>query len=208
MDEHLLIQRARKGDDDAFGELVRMHQDRIYRTAVRFVGTEDAKDVAQEVFLKAYRELRRFRGKSALSTWLYRMSINISLNYLRGQRREVDRREQYGPGVSAPPPGPERTLQDKELTEAVWEAIEELPDRQRTALILHRFEELSSSQTAEVMGLSVGAVESLLHRAKLTLMQSFLASGLGEAPKSGSGDAKPHNMKNRTGKIDPAESNR
>ena len=178
MEEKLLIEQARKGDDNAFGELVRMHQDLVYRTAVRMVGDEDGKDITQDVFIKAYKELKRFKGKSALSTWLYRMTVNLSLNHLRGSRRELDRRERYGPGVSSPPPGPDRQLLDEELTGIVWAAIDALPEKQRTAVILRRFEELPASRIAEVMGLSVGAVESLLHRAKLTLLESFRESGL------------------------------
>lgn len=191
MDEKNLIERARSGDDDAFGELVRMHQDRVYRTAVRLVGPEDAQDVAQEVFLKAYRELKRFRARSALSTWLYRMTVNLALNYLRGMRRERDRRERYGPGVSSSPPSPDSGLIDREFTDAVWAVIDSLPERQRTAIILHRFEGLSASETAGVMGLSLGAVESLLHRAKLALLKSFQEIGLEPGPGKKAGENTP-----------------
>jgi RNA polymerase sigma-70 factor (ECF subfamily) len=178
MDEKLLIERARGGDDDAFGELVRLHQDRVYRTAVRLVGPEDAHDITQEVFIKAHGELKRFRARSALSTWLYRMTVNLSLNYLRGSKREKDRRERYGPGVSDPPPNQEKSLLDQEFTQAVWDVIDSLPERQRSAIVLHRFEELSAAETALVMGLSLGAVESLLHRAKQALLESFQEKGL------------------------------
>jgi RNA polymerase sigma-70 factor (ECF subfamily) len=177
-DELDLIARAGAGDEEAFGRLVEMHQDRVYRAAVRLVGHEDALDISQEVFLKAYRELKRFKGRSALSTWLYRMAINLSLNYLRGQRREFDRRERFGPGVSDPPPNPERSMAESQLREHVWTAIDTLPERQRAAVTLHRFEGLSAPEVAEIMGLSVGAVESLLHRAKRTLMESFMRQGL------------------------------
>ncbi len=178
MDEKLLIERARSGDDNAFGELVRLHQDRVYRTAVRLVGPEDAHDITQEVFIKAHGELKRFRAGSALSTWLYRMTVNLSLNYLRGSRREKDRRERYGPGVSDPPPSAEKRLIEQEFTVAVWAVIDSLPERQRTAVVLHRFEDLSAAETARVMGLSLGAVESLLHRAKLSMLESFQKKGL------------------------------
>jgi len=178
-EERDLIRRARDGDDDAFGRLVEMHQDRVYRTAARLVGPEDALDVAQEVFLRAHRELGRFRGRSALSTWLYRMAVNTALNQLRGKRRELARRESFGPGVSPGPPAPDRPLLEGELREAVWRAIDALPERQRTAVTLHRFEGLSAVAVGEVMGLSTGAVESLLHRAKRTLLHSFSDAGLG-----------------------------
>ena len=186
-DELDLIARARAGDEGAFGRLVEMHQDRVYRAAVRLVGHEDALDISQEVFLKAHRELKRFKGRSALSTWLYRMAVNLSLNYLRGQRRELDRRQRFGPGVSDPPPGPERNMADSRLRDQVWAAIDSLPERQRAAITLHRFEGLPAPEVAEIMGLSVGAVESLLHRAKKTLMQSFLEQGL--APPGSRGSA-------------------
>lgn len=181
-DEAELIARARAGDDEAFGRLVELHQDRVYRAAVRLVGPEDALDISQEVFLKAYRELKRFRGRSALSTWLYRMAVNLSLNYLRGQRREFERRERFGPGVSEQAPNPERRAAAGELREQVWEAIDALPERQRAAVTLHRFEGLSASEVAQIMGLSTGAVESLLHRARKALLEDFMARGLGPAP--------------------------
>ena len=179
MEESDLIIRAQAGDEDAFGELVRRHQDRVYRTAARLVGSDDALDVSQEVFVKAFREIRRFRGASALSTWLYRMTVNLSLNHLRSLKREAGRREKYGPGVSQKPPAPDADLEDTEFKERIWAIIDALPERQRTAIILHRFEELSAAETARVMGLSTGAVESLLHRAKSTLLQACRAQGLG-----------------------------
>lgn len=178
MDENLLIERARSGDDDAFGELVRLHQDRVYRTAVRLVGPEDAHDITQEVFIKAHGELQRFHARSTLSTWLYRMTVNLSLNYLRGSKREKDRRERYGPGVSDPPPSAEKSLIEQEFNDAVWTVINSLPEKQRTAVVLHRFEDLPAAETARVMGLSLGAVESLLHRAKLSMLESFQEKGL------------------------------
>jgi RNA polymerase sigma-70 factor (ECF subfamily) len=178
-EERDLIGLAQSGDDDAFGRLVTLHQDEVYRTAARLVGTEDALDIAQEVFLKAHRELKRFRGKSALATWLYRMTVNYSLNYLRGIRRERERRERYGTGDSTPPPSPERAMMQQELSSQVWESIDALPDRQRAAITLHRFEGLSAAEVGLIMGLSTGAVESLLHRAKQTLLQTFREKGLG-----------------------------
>jgi RNA polymerase sigma-70 factor (ECF subfamily) len=183
MNEANLIQRARAGDEEAYGVLVRRYQDRVYRTAVRMVGDEDAHDVTQDVFIKAWRELKRFRGDSALSTWLHRMTINLSLNHIRSSKREQGRREQYGPGVSTPPPAPDASLLDEERTRLVWQAIDSLPERQRTAIIMYRFEEMSAPRIAEVLNLSVGAVESLLHRAKLTLLEFFQAQGM--APKRG-----------------------
>jgi RNA polymerase sigma-70 factor (ECF subfamily) len=189
MEESALIERARAGDEDAFGQLVGLHQDRVYRTAVRLVGPEDAFDVSQEVFIKAWRELRRFRGSAALSTWLYRMTVNLALNHLRSSKRETDRRERYGPGVSEKPPAPDTSVENEEFRDRVWAVIDTLPERQRTALILHRFEELPAAETARIMGLSTGAVESLLHRARTALNEAFRARGLGppEAADSGSG---------------------
>jgi len=184
MDEGALIELARGGDEEVFGELVGRHQDRVYRTAVRLVGADDAFDISQEVFVKAWRELKRFRGSAALSTWLYRMTVNLSLNHLRSARRETDRRERYGPGVSSSPPAPDTALEDSEFTDRVWAVIDALPERQRTAVVLHRFEELSAAETATIMGLSTGAVESLLHRARQALLEAFRAGGFG-SPEPG-----------------------
>jgi RNA polymerase sigma factor (sigma-70 family) len=171
--EDELIAAARSGDQEAFAELVRHHQERVWRTAVRLVGPDDADDIAQEVFIKAHASLHTFRGHAALSTWLYRMAINLSLNQLRGARRERHRRERYGPGVSEPAERPDRQVLRSELEAQVWKAIDALPDRQRTALVLHRFEDLSAREVAEIMQLSTGAVESLLHRARLSLFDAL-----------------------------------
>lgn len=179
LNESRLIAKAREGDEEAFGELVRAHQDRVYRTAARMVGPDEAWDIAQEVFIRAYDEIQRFRGDSAFSTWLYRMTVNTSLNYLRGEGREKDRRDRYGPGVSSPAPAPDRGVVDEETGRLVWEALDALPERQRTAMVLHRFEGLSAPQIAEVMDASTGAVESLLHRAKEALLTEFQQRGLG-----------------------------
>ncbi|MFO7767366.1 MAG: sigma-70 family RNA polymerase sigma factor [bacterium] len=179
--ESRLIARAREGDEEAFGELVRAHQDRVYRTAARMVGPDEAWDIAQEVFIRAFGEIERFRGDSALSTWLYRMTVNTSLNFLRGEGREKDRREGYGPGVSDPAPRPDRGVETEETERLVWEAVDSLPERQRTALVLHRFEGLTAPQIAEVMDATTGAVESLLHRAKESLLGEFQRRGLGPA---------------------------
>jgi RNA polymerase sigma-70 factor (ECF subfamily) len=177
-DERTLIARAREGDEEAFGGLVRLHQDQVWRTAARLVGPEDASDVAQEVFLKAWHELRRFRGGSALGTWLYRMAVNLSLNHIRGTRRELARRERFGPGVSPPAPDPETYASDAETARIVWAAIEALPERQRVAVTLHRFEGLSAAETAAAMDMSTAAVEALLHRAKGTLLRDLARRGV------------------------------
>ena len=189
-DERTLIAGAREGDEEAFGALVRLHQDQVWRTAARLVGPEDASDVAQEVFLKTWRELRRFRGGSALGTWLYRMTVNLSLNHLRGARRELARRERFGPGVSPPAPDPETHASDAETTRLVWAAIEALPERQRVAVTLHRFEGLSAAETAKAMGLTTAAVEALLHRAKGALLRDLARRGVAGGEEKG-GPKKP-----------------
>jgi RNA polymerase sigma-70 factor (ECF subfamily) len=186
-EERDLIARAREGDEEAFGILVRRHQDQVWRTAARLVGDEEASDVAQEVFLKAWRELRRFKGNSALGTWLYRMTVNLALNQIRGTRRELARRERFGPGVSAPAPDPESAAEAEETTRLVWAAIEALPERHRVAVTLHRFEGLSAAETAEVMGLTTAAVEALLHRAKGMLLRDLARRGLGGEGEPGPG---------------------
>src|SRR5512135_3238054 len=92
--DQALVERAKQGDKDAYAELVRRHREKIYRTIFKFTrdhGVTD--DLAQETFLQAFRELRRFREKSEFSTWLYRIAVNLSLNHLKRKKREMGRRE-------------------------------------------------------------------------------------------------------------------
>ncbi len=178
MTEHELIQGLKNGDELAFKELVETHKDRIYNTALGIVqNSEDAEDVAQEVFIQVYRAIHNFKGESKLSTWLYRIATTRSLDLLRSRKSK----KRFGaltrlfgegnePDFEVPDFNhPGVALDQKENAARLFKAVAQLPDNQKTAFTLHKMEDLSYQEVSEVMGTSVAAVESLMHRAKQNL---------------------------------------
>ena len=182
--EQELIERIRADDPRAFKELFDSNVTLVHNVCFRMLGNrQDAEDVTQEVFLEAYRSLKRFRFESKLSTWLYRIAVNRSLNHQR--KRKLERwlsldfevgegsaEESAFPDTAAN--GPDRLVEKKDVERIVQEAISKLPERQRIALLLHRYEELPYQEIAKIMDVSVASVESLLHRAKETLAKRLL----------------------------------
>lgn len=188
-----LLARVAEGDDDAFTTLVERHQARLVRLCERLLHDHDeALDAAQEVFLKTYRKAGSLKPRGQLYTWLYRVATNNCLNRLR--RRKVVRflplsppdsaaAERWEPADAAP--GPERRLEDRRRWLATRSAIEQLAPNQRAVLVLARFEGLPYKEIAELLGISVGAVEGRLFRALRRL--SELAPEEPEAQENGSG---------------------
>jgi len=148
------------GDRRAFDTIVERHQRAIYRVCYRFAGThEDASDLAQDVFVRAYRGLRGFRGRSALGTWLYRIAVNVSLNRmaLKTPRTEaIDHREHRDTAIELP----DAMLLRTERAAEVRAAVCRLPRKQRATLILRVYHELPHQDIADILGSSVGAVKA------------------------------------------------
>lgn len=168
------LARVAAGEADAFAQLVEAHQDRLLRLCERLLGdAEEARDAAQEVFLKAFRKAGDFRPKGQVYTWLYRIAVNHCLNRLR--RRKLARFLRWddpAEDAEAPPfdpadgyPDPAAALEARRRWRATRRAIGRLPAGQRAVLVLARFEGLSYRQIAEVLGITEGAVESRLFRA-------------------------------------------
>ena len=169
-----LLRRVAAGEVEAFAPLVAGHEQRLLRLCERLLGDiEEARDAAQEVFLKAFRKAGSYRPRGQVYTWLYRIAVNHCLNLLR--RRRVVRFIRLGEGAEdeeAPPlepadrrAGPEAELAARRRWRAARRAIERLPPGQRAVLVLVRFEELSYREAAAVLGITEGAVESRLVRA-------------------------------------------
>ncbi len=162
-----LVRACQQGDREAFDRLVERYQRGIYRLCYRYVNQhEDANDLAQEAFLKAWRAIGRFRGDSSFATWLYRIAVNACLNH-RASRRPI---AQELP-EALPDPGKgaeERVLHDDEA-ERVRQAVSRLPDKQRATLILKVYHELSHEEVAEILGSTVGTVKSNLFHALANL---------------------------------------
>ena len=167
------LARVAAGDADAFASIVESHQERLFRLCERLLGdTEEARDAAQDVFLKAYRKAADVRPQGQVYTWLYRIAVNHCLNKLR--RRKLVRFLRWdapteGDSPAFDPPDtaadPAATLEARRRWQATRAAIARLPENQRAVLVLVRFEGLSYKQVAEVLGITEGAVESRLVRA-------------------------------------------
>jgi len=180
--ETTLVAEARAGSAEAFTTLVNQYDRNIYRLALNITGNrEDAEDVLQEAFLKAYSNLERFEGNSRFYTWLVRIAVNEALMKLRKRRgqREVSLDEPVQTNDADPMPreiedwgeNPEQRYAQTELHRILFEAIEALEPQFRTVFVLRDIESFSTEETAELMGLSVPAVKSRLLRARLKLRE-------------------------------------
>ncbi len=156
-DDRSLVQSFIDGRADAFDEIVRRHQRQIYLVCYRFTGNhDDAADIAQDVFIRAYKGLARFKQESSLSTWLYRIAVNTCLNHavVRRPRTEpVDAVDRIDPNVR----GAHEAIERAETRHAVQQAIRRLPPKQRMTVILRVYQELSHEEIARVLGGTVGA---------------------------------------------------
>jgi RNA polymerase sigma-70 factor, ECF subfamily len=165
-----LVSRAQAGRLDAFEELVRRHRLAAYRVALRMLGDEnDAEDATQEAFVQAWRNLGGFRADAAFSTWMYRIVTNRCLNMLRARRRT----EPLPEGHEAPASRPDRIAEARWQVEDLKRAIIRLTPEQRAPLILRELEGCSYEQIAETLELSIPAVKSRLHRARLELLAAM-----------------------------------
>ncbi len=162
-----LVRACQRGDREAFDHLVERYQRGIYRLCYRYVNDhDDANDLAQEAFLKAWRAIGRFRGESSFSTWLYRIAVNTCLNHRAARRPPA---QELPESLADPSRGAEaRVLRDDEAAR-VRAAVSRLPDRQRATLILKVYHELTHEEVARVLGSTVGTVKSNLFHALANL---------------------------------------
>ena len=168
-DDQALVDARLAGRTGAFDVIVERYRRQVYQLCYRFVGNhEDASDLAQDVFIRAYRGLRGFRSRAALGTWLYRIAVNVSLNRmaLKTPRTEsIDEREHRDARSELP----DTTLLRAERAAEVRAAIVRLPRKQRATLILRTYHELPHQEIAEILGSSVGAVKANLFHALANL---------------------------------------
>jgi RNA polymerase sigma-70 factor (ECF subfamily) len=171
--DEALVLRAQQDDERAFGELIGRYETKVYSLAMKMLrNPEDAEDVLQETFLRAYRGLKSFRGNSTFSTWIYRITANSALMKLRKKQlptvsiEDADERE-VPLNIADWAPGPVEQLLTLETQQAMSEAIESLPAEFRQVFVLRDLEGHSNADVAEILDLSVAAVKSRLHRARL-----------------------------------------
>jgi RNA polymerase sigma-70 factor (ECF subfamily) len=186
--EAALVSRCLAGDEVASTELVEAHQRMVFQLAFHLLGDkEEALDLSQDVFLTVFRMLDRFRGQSALRTWIYRIVVNQARNRQRWWRRRrqsdqvsldqhvVDHGEPRQPGDDA---SPDRVLARKQTARRLWDALDRLPFDQRTAIVLREFDGLSYDEIAFSLDIAVGTVKSRLTRARHALRADLQESRL------------------------------
>jgi RNA polymerase sigma-70 factor (ECF subfamily) len=169
------IEACRRGEREAFDRLVLRYQRDVYRLCYRYVNNhEDANDLAQEVFLKAWRGISRFRGESSFSTWLYRIAVNACLNF-RALRRPVT--QELPEGLSDPAAGAAARVEDEDEARRVRAAVTRLPEKQRATLILKVYHELTHEEVAGILGSTVGTVKANLFHALGNLRRLMAEEG-------------------------------
>ena len=185
MDEAQLIKGIQQGDRKSFQTLVATYQRMVVNTCLGIVhNREDAEDLAQDVFLEIFRTAENFRGESKISTWLYRIATNRSLNHIRNKKRKgffrsleetfTGGRNRTSEITENRSDQPDRNITDQQRSDMLHQAIDRLPEKQRIAFTLNKYEELPYQQIAEVMEISLASVESLIHRAKKNLQEQLL----------------------------------
>ena len=168
-----LVQRAQHGDRAAFGELVGSTQQQVYNLAYHFFPQpQEAEDLTQEIYLRAWRALPSFRGEARFSTWLYRIATNVCLNRRRQLRAQPPLAEDEAllENMPAGQAGPEAILAARDRKARLWQAVRSLPDRYRLVLALFYQQQLSYEEVAEALALPLGTIKAQLNRARHALV--------------------------------------
>lgn len=176
MQETDFIQQLKKGDERAFRRLVEDHSHMIFNTCYSFLkNRDDADDIAQDVFVEAFQSIHKFRSEANIRTWLYRIAINKSLNFMKRQKRHsfTDDFTKIK-SDSLEEEAASRDTEDAERKKVLEQAIQSLSKNQRIAFTLHKIDEKSYKEISEIMDVSVSSVESLMHRAKTNLQKKLV----------------------------------
>lgn len=185
MDDRQLIQKVKEGDEIAFRSLFEEYNELVFKTCIGFLhNKEDAEDVTQEVFVELYRSAHTFRSEAKVSTWLYRISVNKSLNFIRdNKKRNLVRSLESISGFHLQKSSSDQSddlmvaeseLLHKQKIDLINKLLGSLPKNQQIAFTLNKYNNLSYKQVAEVMDVSVSSVESLIHRAKKNIQKNIV----------------------------------
>jgi RNA polymerase sigma-70 factor (ECF subfamily) len=173
LDDSVLVEQTREGDRRAFSELVRRHQAVVYRSCYRILGDrEDAKDASQEAFIRAYRKLDTFQGRSLFKTWILRLAMNVSLN--ERSRRELPRADVDLANTIPGPEAPEAEFVKTEAAARVHEVLQLVRSDHRAAIVLRDLEGLTYRETAESLGIAEGTAKSWVHRGREQLKELLM----------------------------------
>lgn len=186
-EERIWLEKAQLGDNKAFELLMLANQNQVYALALRMLGNEeDARDIAQETFLKAYRSLAAFRGESKLSVWLYRLASNLCIDFLRKKKRDNTSSlsmngEEEGNGEEYSIPdfryAPETIMEQKQLQELIQEGLLSLSPEYRQVIILRELFHYSYAEIAQIIEVEEGTVKSRIFRARQKLCKFLMESG-------------------------------
>ncbi len=185
MEEKKLIEKILNKDYKAFNILVDRYYPEVLKISNGFLHNKiDAEDMTQDVFIEIYQSLAKFRKESSLATWIYRITVNKSLNLIRKHKREklVENFESFIFSKKSEDPNSykkfvlneETEIEREERSAKLYKAIEKLPNNQKIAFTLSKYDDMSYKEIAEVMGVSLSSVESLIHRAKMNLQKYLI----------------------------------
>lgn len=175
------MQQIKEGDTEALRDLIEAHQHRVVGTVAKMLGDEsDAEDIAQQVFIRVWKSASRYEPTAKFTTWLFKITRNLVFNELRRRKRHpavsLDGAEEDDRPLQTPDRGtktPDTALLDDEMQTAIQRAIDELPETQRMAVILRRYDDIAYEEIAEILELSVPAVKSVLFRARTELREKL-----------------------------------
>ena len=185
MDELRAIAQAKRGDPEAFEFLVRTYETSVYRLALRMCGNaHDAEEVAQEAFVAAWKGLPSFRGESKFSSWLYQLTTNAAIDFLRREKRHRAATPIEDEPEPVSPDTPQQALEESEVRYALQQALDTLTPEHREIFLLRQMRQLSYEEIGRLLGLEPGTVKSRLSRAKKQLRQILTQKGNLFAPSS------------------------
>jgi len=183
-DQNKLVERLKKGNESAFSDLIDEFQQKVFHTCLSFVpNREDAEDIAQEVFLEVFKSIHKFKGDSKLSTWIYKITTNKCLEFIR--KKSAKKRFAFMQSISGNEVPLDKTnyftefnhpgiqLENKEKTETIYKAINSLPESQKVVFTLAKLDGKSYQEIVEITGKSLSSVESIMFRAKKNLQKKL-----------------------------------
>ena len=174
-----LMLRAKTGDDSAFTEIMRRHYKGVVNYVYRFTNDRaNSEDLAQEVFLRVYRSVKRYKPQAKFSTWLYKIATNLCITEVKSRNKEQsvsldEMQENTGDLGDSKSEDPSDLTFRREIGTAIFETLKSLPERERVAIILCKYEDLPYEEVAEVIGCTIGAVKTYVHRGRMKLIEKL-----------------------------------